>query len=378
MFNNYSIIDDHIHYALPITYEEIENALDKTNTDKGVLVTVPDRNRVLVTPEALAIKARNQYNYYVFTSLDVSEYFKHSKNVGKYFAKYVDKAIKFGCDGVKIIEGKPEMRKMLPVPDFDNIAWEDFWKYAEENHVPILWHVNDPEEFWDINRIPSWAKERGWFYDDSYVNNEEQYKQVLNVLDRHPKLKITFAHFFFLSNSLDRLQEIFDKYENVAVDLTPGIEMYINFSKNKENTRDFFIKNSDRILYGTDIGARSVLGVGEGINIEESVRRSDIIKNFLTSKGSVTVKADGNFLIGTEDFELSGIDLPNDVLQKIFSQNFIDRVGEPRKINKRLLLKECRRIKITIKIMSFIDKNIKPDYSYVNSVIAFFKKAKEK
>ena len=29
-----------------------------------------------------------------------------------------------GCDGIKIIEGKPAMRKMLPVPDWDSKVWD--------------------------------------------------------------------------------------------------------------------------------------------------------------------------------------------------------------------------------------------------------------
>lgn len=373
MYKHYSIIDDHIHYALPISYEQLQEAMERMGADKGVLVTVPDRNRVLVTPEALMIKARNEERFYVFTSLDVSEYFRHPKNLGKHFVKQIKRAVAMGCDGVKIIEGKPGMRKTLPIPDFDAPCWEPFWDYMEAQQLPILWHVNDPEEFWDIDSIPSWAKERGWFYDESYINNEEQYRQVLAVLQRHPKLKITFAHFFFLSAQLDRLQGILDAYPNVAVDLTPGIEMYMNFSKAPEKARAFFMKNAKRILYGTDLGARVILGSGESINMEENTHRSRLVQTFLSEEGKTLVKADGNFLVGTEDFQLNALHLPEPVLTDIFYQNFIDRVGQPRSIHKRAILRECKRIKMTVRVMSLIDPSIKKDFCYLEQVVSFFR-----
>lgn len=374
MYQNCKLIDAHVHYALPIEYEQLEQALAFTGADKAVLLTVPDRQRILATPEALMIKAHNPDKYFVFTSLDVSQYFKHKKNFGKYMVKYVNSAIKMGCDGVKLIEGKPGIRKMLNIPPFDSSAWAPFWQYAEQSQLPIIWHVNDPQEFWDLNSIPQWAKNKGWHYDDTFVNYQQQYNEVYNVLERYPNLNITFAHFFFLSADLSQLQKILDKYPNVSVDITPGIEMYMNFSTNSQQAREFFIKNAKRIIYGTDIGARAVLKNGGGININECVERSRIIKSFLCDDKKITVKADGDFLIGNEDFELNCLDLPDNVLQDIFSHNFEHLVNKSNKVNKKRIIKECKRIKFTIKIMSLFDKSIIPDYSYANKVIAYFNK----
>ncbi len=68
-----------------------------------------------------------------------------------------------------------------------------------------------------------------------------------------------FAHFFFLSAQLPRLAELFERFPNMHVDLTPGIEMYHNFSRNPQATRDFFLRYQERILFGTDIGAKALL-----------------------------------------------------------------------------------------------------------------------
>ena len=383
MENKQKIIDCHIHYSLPIAPEEMIAVMDKTGTHMANLVLVPHRQRLSSVPDGLMAKAMYPDRFYLFNSLDTSVYFRSPKTVGKQMAAYCQSMLRCGCDGIKIIEGKPQMRKMLPVPDFDAPCWEPFFAWAEESQAPILWHVNDPEEFWDAERIPGWAKERGWAYDDTYINNEVQYTQILNVLKRHPRLKILFAHFFFMSAQLPRLAEIMDAYPNIMIDLTPGIEMYINFSSNVEQAREFFLKYQNRIVYGTDIGARAVIsesgvdpkGGSSQVDLDESMSRCRITKSFLDSSDEYVVEADGNFLVGTEDFTLRGLGLEDQVRQKIYSGNFERFVGGgPRGIDPRLARKECRRVKMSIRIMSLFDKSIKPDFTCVNRVMQYFKK----
>jgi len=115
---------------------------------------------------------------------------------------------------------------------------------------------------------------------------------VINVLQRHPDIKVVFAHFFFMSAQLERLGEYLDRYPNMCVDLTPGIEMYRNFSKNPEGARNFFRKYQDRILYGTDIGAKALLATpDEGIQKGESWSRINLVRSFLEKSGEFKLAA---------------------------------------------------------------------------------------
>ena len=369
------ILDCHIHYSLPVDPQEIFDIMEKTNTDLANLVITPDRNRISAVPDGLMVKFLNSDKIFVFACLDVTQYFMHKKSVGKQFAKYVKRMVNMGCDGVKMIEGKPDIRRMVPIPDFDLPVWEPFWAYVEEIGLPILWHVNDPEEFWDKEKIPTWAEKQGWFYGEETINNEVQYTQVLNVLKKHPKLKIIFAHFFFMSAQLERLSKIFDQFPNICIDLTPGIEMYVNLSKTPDASKQFFEKYQDRILYGTDIGARAILPpYTSKLNEKECKNRAEIVQSFLTKDGEFTIKSDGDFLIGMDDFQLHTLNLQPEITQKIFYDNFIRLVGEkPREINPKLIIKECKKIKSTIKVMSLLKLIENPDYSYANQVIDFFK-----
>lgn len=374
-------IDAHIHYALPLKPETLVAFMDKNGIDKANLVLVPSRPRLTAVPDALMAKAKYPDRFYVFTSFDVSEYFKHGKEIGKYQAKFVDAMRKCGCDGLKIIEGKPTMRKMMgAIPDFDAAVWEPLWDYLEKTQFPVLWHLNDPESCWGPEeKAPRHIRLGNELYDDTFVNNEEQYRQMEAILDRHPNIKFIFAHLYFMSAQLPRLSAILDKYPNVMVDITPGLEIYVNLSKNPEEARAFFEKYQDRIMYGTDIGARCVLAENaEGaLNEDECLARMDLIDGMFDANTHRIMREDGRYLINTDDFVQKGFDLSEEAINKIYWRNFERYVGEtPAKANPKLIKKECRRIKTTLKIMSFIDKSMKPDMSVAKDAIAFFHKTK--
>ena len=368
-------IDAHIHYALPLEPETLIDLMDKTGTEMANLVLVPHRKRLTAVPDALMAKAKYPDRFYVFTSFDVSEYYRHGKEVGKYMADFIENMRKCGCDGLKIIEGKPSMRKFMAIPDFDLPCWEPLWEYAEKTQLPILWHVNDPETYWDPARVPAYAKAAGELYDDSFINNEVQYAQVERILQKHPNIKIIFAHFYFMSAQLLRLAKLLDTYPNIIVDLTPGREIYENLSVDTEASKAFFEKYQDRIIYGTDIGARCVLADGQKpFSEEESLARIELIDGLLTAGTDRIMKSDGRYLVNTHDFPLRGIPLSEEILEKIYRKNFLQYVGAPAPVNPKKVIKECRRICLMLKIMSFIDKNLQADNSCAKNAQAFFSK----
>ena len=367
-------LDAHIHYSLKYPVDELLKTMEATDTDMANLAVVPSRRALSSVPDALMVKAMNPGRFYVFASLDVSVFFRYKGRVGEKMRDYAKDMLRCGCDGIKIIEGKPNMRKLLPVPDWDEPQWEPFFQWCEEEAIPILWHVNDPETFWDREKAPSFAVERGWIYDESFVNNEAQYAQVLAVLQRHPRLKIIFAHFFFLSAQLERLSGILDSYPELRVDLTPGIEMYENFSRRPEETRAFFAKYAKRIVYGTDIGARGVLAEG-AVSYEESLSRAALVRSFLEKDGSETITGDGIFLSPDTAFEMPCLGLEPDALRAILRGNFLDFVGKaPVPVDGKLVLKDCRRVRTTLFIMGFIDKELVKDTSCLRQVEQYFKK----
>ncbi|MBN1451794.1 MAG: amidohydrolase family protein [Anaerolineales bacterium] len=372
---NLPLLDCHIHFGHPNYRPGLIDILGKQGVGKFNIVCTPHRARLSLVPDALLVKSQHPERTYVFGGLDISPLFMAPDTCGEMFAAYVGQLLDMGCDGIKMIEGKPDMRKMLPIPPFDSPVYEPYWAALEERGAPLIFHVNDPEEFWDAEQVPDWARAQGWFYGDgSFINNEAQYAEVLNVLERHPKLKVIFAHFFFLSAQLPRLAELLERFPNMCVDLTPGIEMYHNFSRDPDAARDFFLKYQERILFGTDIGAKALLSTPEmGIEADESALRIQIIRRFLEEEGQFQLDVDSGFLFGRFSGPFHGLGLPEEALRKIYCQNFERLAGsQPRALNPAAILAECERLAMLIPMMGAMQPDVPVDLSVVNRVKEHF------
>jgi predicted TIM-barrel fold metal-dependent hydrolase len=371
---DYPVIDSHIHFPHPAMMPGLIEICDSLQIDRFNIVCTPHQQRLSLIPDALFVKAHHPDRVYVSGGLDVSAYYVSPQHVGEIFADYVDLLLAAGCDGIKMIEGKPDIRRMLPVPAFDSEAFAPYWEKIAKIQIPVVFHVNDPEEFWDSERIPDWAVERGWFYGDGdTIHNETQYSEVINVLRNHPDLKIVFAHFFFMSAQRSRLAELLDRFPNMLIDLTPGIEMYHNFSADINDARDFFTKYQDRIIFGTDIGAHALLAKpGEGIEFDESHERVFLIRNTLENPGEFFLPGKG-YLFGDPNTPFLGLDLPETVLDKLYVKN-AERIfgASPRPINPGAIVELCDRVDRMIQLQGSSQPGVPGDPSVVRSVRSYF------
>jgi hypothetical protein len=161
-----------------------------------------------------------------------------------------------GCDGIKLLQMKPEVRKELG-KGIDHESYDAAFDFLEREGVPILLHSGDPENLWE---------EGGAYFDGGFISNEQIYQEVFARLDKNPRLNMVIAHFFFLSNFPERAEAVMEKYPTVKFDLTPGWEMFLNFSKDIEGWHRFFEKYSDRILFGTDSNNRKKDRVNAELN----------------------------------------------------------------------------------------------------------------
>ena len=351
------IIDSHIHYDYPGNVKKILRAQEITNASYSCIESQIDLNKINQNIDAFYAKLKFPKRIYIDGALDAYLYY-HQDRMNE-MPKYIERMIKIGIDGIKMIEGKPTERKNFPIPNFDDPIFDSTFSYLEKVGLNITWHVNDPEEFWDSDKVPFWAKRSGWFYGDgSYVNNMDQYMQVENLLKKHPNLKITFAHFFFLSNDLKHLCELFDKYPNIKVDITPGIELFTNMSDNIEEAKKFFNKYYDRILYGTDISIDKTFI--DDLDEEDSITRYELCHNFL-SKEETIIKGNPNGLLGAEDIHLNCLGLSLDKVEAIESGNFLRLYPVNHKVDVDLLLEE-------IKIHKAKLIELGKDYQYLDDI----------
>ena len=106
-------------------------------------------------------------------------------------------------------EGKPTLRKAIGQP-LDSPVYDAYYAFCEAQSFPILFHVGDPPDLWDSEKVPEWARRRGWFYGDgTYPALETLYGEVDGILDKFPTLHIILAHFYFGSYDIERAARFF-------------------------------------------------------------------------------------------------------------------------------------------------------------------------
>lgn len=249
--------------------------------------------------------------------------------------------MEIGFDGIKMLEGKPNLYVRVGNP-LDSALFEPAFDEMEKNGTFVLMHARDPECFWTEPTEERIAKK--WFYGNGeYPTFEALFTEVENILKKHPKLHLCLAHFFFCSQAPERLAELFDKYENLMIDITPGGEMYIDFDKRPDYFREFFEKYQDRIIFGTDMDYPVYMEAGKWLCDREF--------RFLATDEKLP-SFDGH--------HLKGIQIKGECLQKIFSDNILRELGEaPKEINKKALksyIEKYKHLIIDKELKEYIDK----------------------
>jgi predicted TIM-barrel fold metal-dependent hydrolase len=155
---------------------------------------------------------------------------------------------------------------------------------------PYPRNCKDPVKFWES--INAWER----------------------ILDRHPDLVVVNAHMlnlFYSDEQLEYLQYFLDTYPNVYLDIAARFKDF--YSMSPEKIRNFFIKYSDRILFGTDISTQPQKG-----KYQEVAEAYDRCFKMLETESVFT---SAFFSPDVEGKTIQGISLPVDVLEKIYYKN---------------------------------------------------------
>ncbi len=243
------------------------------------------------------------------------------------FKSQLEELMELGLDGVKICDFKPDAYKVLNVEKLLK-EYEEYISCCEKYNVHMCWHVADPSEFWQEDKVSEEIKKTGWFYgDNSFASYNELISLAYRLIDMHPNLNIMLAHAFFKSFDPDEVVELLDKYPNVSIDLAPGWEMHDGFRTCYEKWYDIFRKYSDRFLYATDASMSSYDSGMDGM--------AQGVLRFL--------ETDDEFEVPGKHFS-RGIKLEQNYLENVLYKNHERIVGkEPRQINKPALKKYIER-----------------------------------
>ncbi len=191
----------------------------------------------------------------------------------------------------------------LDDPEFDIL-----WGVCKKYNLIVAIHTADPPAFFqppdlknerilEISRNPQWS-----FY-DNFPSFENLMKQRENLFRRRRDIIFVTLHFGEYAHDLKKAEELLKDHPNVYLDIAQRID---ELGRQPYSAREFFIKYQDRILYGTDGSP--------------DYEKSKIYWRFLETKDEYFDYKPA-YKPRKGIWRIYGIDLPDEVLKKIYYQN---------------------------------------------------------
>lgn len=230
---------------------------------------------------------------------------------GRVAAEKLAEVKRLGASGVKLFK---DFGLGYRNPDgsflrVDDPRWDPIWEACGRLGLPVLMHTADPSAFFapidaanerweELHRRPEWS-----FHGGKYPAREELLAARNRVVARHPKTTFIAAHMANDAEDLVALGQWLDQYPNLYIEIASRIS---ELGRQPYSARRFLVRYSDRTLFGTD-----------GPWPETRVR---LYWRFLETQ-------DENFPYSEKEFppqgfwNIHGIDLPEDVLKKLYQEN---------------------------------------------------------
>ena len=206
----------------------------------------------------------------------------------------------------------------------DDPALDPVFNYLISRNMPVTGHLGEPRNCWlplnemTVSGDSSYFAEHPqyhMFLHPEYPSYEDQINARDHMLEKHPDLVFVGCHLGSLEWNVDELAKRLDKFPNMAVDMAARIcHLQYQSMKDRDKVRDFIIKYQDRLLYGTDLADE---GSGTVEELSSQIHQTWIEdwKYFATDEKMTAPSFRGEF---------QGLQLPKEVVRKIYSENAIE------------------------------------------------------
>lgn len=226
----------------------------------------------------------------------------------------LEEDVKNGARGLKVykslgMRNKDINGKRIAV---DDPRLDPIWAKCGELGIPVLIHTADPKPFWDEFNADNerWLELKTKPRRKREANDPAPWEQLIgeqhNMFKKHPNTKFINAHMGWFANDLGKLGKLLDEMPNMYV----GIGAIIaELGRQPRFAKKFFIKYQDRILFGKD-----------------SWKPEEFPTYF-----RVLETADEYFPYHKKYhafWAMYGLDLPDDVLKKVYYENALKLVPD--------------------------------------------------
>ena len=265
-------------------------------------------------------KEKAPERFQVFGGVDWSKWVEMGDAFPEWAAGRLRAQKERGAEGLKIwkpfgLHVKDHVGKLV---DVDDARLAPIWETAGELMLPVLIHVADPVAFFDpidetnerweeLGAHPDWA-----FTSPPYPPFMHILDGLANLVTQHPKTTFIGAHVGCYAENLAWVGALLDRCPNFFIDISGRIG---ELGRQPVTARKFFLQYADRILFGSDMGP-----------YPEAYK---LIYRFLETEDEYF-----NYSVmpvpGQGRWYAYGINLPEDVLKKVYFENAARVLGNPR------------------------------------------------
>jgi predicted TIM-barrel fold metal-dependent hydrolase len=284
--------------------------------------------------ETIASATQTSGYYVIFANIDF-------KGIGtpKWAAREVaklERAKAMGARGVKIAKN---LGLGVKFPDGKRVAVDDpvldpVFEAMGRLKMPLAIHTGDPKAFFepmgpDNERMEELASHPAWSFADRsrFPTWEGLYDEFERRVKRSKNTTIVGVHFGNAPEEPARVRRMLDTYPNFYVDTAARIP---EIGRKAEEVRRTIMAHPDRVVFGTDVqlgGGMLVLGAGEPYG-----HTKKDVEHFFMSSWEFFETAHKGFAHPTPiqgRWTIDGIDLPPDVLEKVYHLNAERLLGLP-------------------------------------------------
>ena len=249
--------------------------------------------------------------FQIFGGVDWSQWEARGDGFADWAAGRLKSQKEAGAQGLKIwkpfgLHVKDDKGQLVKV---DDARLTPIWEMAGELSLPVLIHVADPVAFFDpldetnerweeIGAHPDWA-----FTSPPFPPFMEILNGLKNLVTRHRNTTFIGAHVGCYGENLGWVGQMLDECPNYYVDISARLG---ELGRQPYSARKFFIQYQDRILFGSDMSPDL-----EAYRLYyRFLETDDEYFNYNTSQ-----------VPGQGRWNVCGLFLPDEVLQKVYSEN---------------------------------------------------------
>ena len=299
----YPFIDVHSHQSLATDYVRLAREMDALNMRAMVNLSGRSGDALATAVRSAQSAAPGRFAFFAnlqFSGIDDPQW-------GANAAAQLERDVKAGARGLKIFKNlgldlKDGSGKRVPV---DDPRLDPVWRKAGELRIPVLIHTAEPRQFFEphdknnerwleLKERPERARPPGEYPSWATLIGEQH-----RVFRKHSRTIFINAHLGWLGGDLGHLAALLDSLPNMYTEIGAVLA---ELGRQPRFARQFLIKYQDRVLFGKDSYQPT-----EYHTYFRVLETADEYFDYYRRRHAF--------------WKMYGLDLPDDVLKKIYYKN---------------------------------------------------------